>query len=124
MSDRLSYPVRTERGPAGNGARMLMRLAAYAATGLAVALVAYLIGFGFFASHVSSLKPPEQAGSADGIIVLTGGRERISTAFDLLREGRGQPGDLHSALALPPLSQVSHCVPLRKACRWPRPACR
>ncbi|MDQ0475152.1 YdcF family protein [Labrys wisconsinensis] len=45
-----------------------------------------------FARFVSTLEDHEHrpAGSADGIVVLTGGADRIADAVDLLAEGRGK----------------------------------
>jgi uncharacterized SAM-binding protein YcdF (DUF218 family) len=49
----------------------------------------WLGGFLSFASHVADLRPTgfEQA---DGIVALTGGRERIHGAIDLLLAGKGR----------------------------------
>jgi uncharacterized SAM-binding protein YcdF (DUF218 family) len=51
--------------------------------------LAFLIGLGFFANHVESLRTMPSA-SADGIVVVTGGAERIGDAIRLLEEGRGR----------------------------------
>lgn len=55
-----------------------------------VVAVAFAAGFAIFASHVSGLKTPSDTGSADAIIVLTGGHSRIGPAVDLLRSGKGR----------------------------------
>jgi len=47
-------------------------------------------GFLVFATHVSRLETPSDPGSADAIIVLTGGFARLDAAVQLLQEGRGQ----------------------------------
>ncbi|HXV29450.1 MAG TPA: YdcF family protein [Sinorhizobium sp.] len=49
----------------------------------------FIAGFLQFADTVASLQPPP-APKADGIIVLTGGFQRIDQAVDLLRSGAGQ----------------------------------
>lgn len=48
---------------------------------------AFLVGFVRFASGVAALEPPP-ALAADGIVVLTGGAERIAGGLDLLADGR------------------------------------
>lgn len=47
-------------------------------------------GFLVFATHVSRLATPSDPGSADAIIVLTGGVARLDAAVQLLEEGRGK----------------------------------
>lgn len=47
-------------------------------------------GFLVFATHVGRLATPSDPGSADAIIVLTGGVARLDAAVQLLQEGRGQ----------------------------------
>jgi uncharacterized SAM-binding protein YcdF (DUF218 family) len=56
---------------------------------LAVALVGILIGFAGFVSQLrgAEVKP---AGTADGIVVLTGGSSRVSDAMELLADGYGK----------------------------------
>lgn len=56
-----------------------------------VTVVGYLAG-GFlrFTEEVTLLSRPGVVGSADGIVVLTGGALRIDQAIDLLKEGRGR----------------------------------
>lgn len=51
---------------------------------------ALIVGFAFFADHVSRLAPPAASTRAEGIIVLTGGSQRIQAAIDLLEEGKGK----------------------------------
>jgi uncharacterized SAM-binding protein YcdF (DUF218 family) len=66
------------------------RLLGRAALG-AVALAAmFVVGFGLFAGHISSLATPQSPEKADAIIVLTGGQARIGAAVALLRSGKGQ----------------------------------
>lgn len=55
-----------------------------------VALAGFAGGFTWFASHVSGLSTPSDPGSADAIIVLTGGQSRLGAAFDLLESGKGR----------------------------------
>jgi len=47
-------------------------------------------GFLVFATHVGRLETPADPGSADAIIVLTGGVARLDAAVQLLQEGRGK----------------------------------
>ena len=47
-------------------------------------LVAWGVGFVMFANRIAGLE--QMAGSADGLVVLTGGSERIETAALLLRD--------------------------------------
>jgi uncharacterized SAM-binding protein YcdF (DUF218 family) len=58
--------------------------------GLVAALVLFVAGFFYFASLVQhSVSTPVKNTRADGIIVLTGGSERITDALSLLRNERG-----------------------------------
>lgn len=62
--------------------RRLLRLAAP----LALALVAWCLGFAWFVHRIHrAYEPPPRA---DGIVVLTGGADRIQTALRLLQENR------------------------------------
>ena len=54
-----------------------------------VGLAIWLGGFLAFASRVADLQPTGFE-TADGIVVLTGGRERIHGAIELLRAGKGR----------------------------------
>jgi uncharacterized SAM-binding protein YcdF (DUF218 family) len=51
-------------------------------------LIAAAVDFGFFLSHVARQSADPQL-KADGIAVLTGARERITAAAQLLAEGKG-----------------------------------
>ncbi|WP_279481876.1 YdcF family protein [Aureimonas sp. SK2] len=52
---------------------------------------AYLVGgFVRFASDVAALSAPPTTARADGIVVLTGGEQRLRKAIGLLREGQGR----------------------------------
>lgn len=52
---------------------------------------AYLVGgFVRFASDVAALSTPPTTARADGIVVLTGGEQRLRKAIGLLREGQGR----------------------------------
>ena len=53
-----------------------------------VAVVAWLIGFVFFANMLTPSRLPPQA--ADGIVVLTGGDSRLNEAMRLLTQNKGQ----------------------------------
>lgn len=52
-------------------------------------LCAFGLGFVWFCTSVALSGPPEDA-RADGIVVLTGGRDRVQGAVDLLEAGRGK----------------------------------
>lgn len=47
-------------------------------------------GFVRFASDVSALSVPPAVGNADGIVVLTGGEQRLKQGLELLRQGHGR----------------------------------
>lgn len=66
--------------------RLAARLAAFA---VVIGLALYLLGFGWFASHVSRLATPADPEPADAIIVLTGGQSRLDAAMELLETGKG-----------------------------------
>ncbi|MEO4000641.1 YdcF family protein [Mesorhizobium sp. CAU 1732] len=71
------------------------RRGALRAVGLAVVCLiagglAFLGGFAAFSTHVARLTTPELQGSADAIIVLTGGQARIDAALELLQSGKGK----------------------------------
>lgn len=51
--------------------------------------VILLIGFGHFTASIARMTPPARA-TADGIVVLTGGEDRISAALGLLDKGQGR----------------------------------
>ncbi|MFD2236675.1 YdcF family protein [Aureimonas populi] len=74
----------------GRGRRLAARLLGVALI-VALALSAYLAG-GFlrFAQEVASLSVPASLEETDGIVVLTGGAQRIERALDLLKRGEGQ----------------------------------
>ena len=57
--------------------------------GLSFVAACFLAGFAVFSNHVANLGPPRADRTADGIIVLTGGHQRISTAIALLKTGHG-----------------------------------
>ncbi len=57
---------------------------------LLCASLLFLIGFAFFATHVSRLSTPANPAVADAIIVLTGGQARLDAAVDLLKSGKGK----------------------------------
>lgn len=61
----------------------LVRLAAF------LVVVAVLVGFALFVRAGLTLDPERHAG-ADGIVVLTGGEGRVTTAVELLAEDRGR----------------------------------
>lgn len=74
---------RTGRGPS-------RAVAAGAALAIFAGVVLYIAGFGLFGIHVGGLQAPADVRRADGIVVLTGGRQRIAAAIDLLQSGKGK----------------------------------
>lgn len=61
-------------------------------SGLAAAaawLAVFVVSFVVYANHVASIRPSPDV-RADGIVVLTGGRARISEALELLEKKRAQ----------------------------------
>src|SRR5690606_16376753 len=62
---------------------------ARAVTGLAaLCVVLYVAGFFIFAATLDRT-PPAEVPAADGIVVLTGGPDRISAAYRLLEQDKG-----------------------------------
>ena len=60
------------------------------AVGLAaLALAAYVGGFFLFTAELDRT-PPVEIAKADGIVALTGGPDRITAAYRLLEQGKGQ----------------------------------
>ncbi|MGZ3409779.1 MAG: YdcF family protein [Xanthobacteraceae bacterium] len=55
-----------------------------------VTAVAAAVGFVWFVTRVNDLAAVERNASADGVVVLTGGPDRIADAIDLLAAGRGK----------------------------------
>jgi len=70
--------------------RRLARAVGRAAMAVMTAATVFVVGFGLFAGHISSLATPENPERADAIIVLTGGQARIDAAVALLKSGAGQ----------------------------------
>lgn len=57
---------------------------------LKLAVIAFAAFAGGFAAFVTTLPmPPQDVPAAEGIVVLTGGDDRIDAALDLLKSGRG-----------------------------------
>lgn len=56
--------------------------------GLLAAAVLWAAGFAWFVDD--ALRPPALPPAADGIVVLTGGAERVQTALQLLADGRAR----------------------------------
>ncbi|MDA4845804.1 YdcF family protein [Hoeflea poritis] len=69
------------------GARWLGRLAGLFLLVLALAVGLFAGSFLRFTRNIMALEPPRKIAEADGIVVLTGGRQRIERALDLLDEG-------------------------------------
>jgi uncharacterized SAM-binding protein YcdF (DUF218 family) len=74
-----------------DGARLPGRAVVRIALGCMVLVAAcFVVGFGWFASHVAHLSTPADPQKADAIIVLTGGQARLDAAMELLESGKGQ----------------------------------
>ncbi|KQZ14767.1 hypothetical protein ASD44_12320 [Mesorhizobium sp. Root554] len=58
--------------------------------GCMAGVLAFAIGFGWFANHVSRLVTPANPQKADAIIVLTGGQSRLDAGMNLLAMGKGE----------------------------------
>ena len=78
---------RPRRGPLTRFANRVSRVVMFV---VALAVIAGIVGFLQFSSQVTALKNAGPVQPADGIVVLTGGKARISTALDLLAEGKGK----------------------------------
>ncbi|WP_321343875.1 YdcF family protein [Breoghania sp.] len=85
----LSPPDKSSRSAAERqtGWRRRISVAVLGLLGLSIA--AFLAGYVLFAIHVSSIVADPEV-KADGIVVLTGGRERVSGALELLQGGRAR----------------------------------
>lgn len=66
------------------------RAASIALATVLVCALGYVAGFGVFGLRVAAMRAPARVEQADGIVVLTGGRQRISAAIDLLKSGKGK----------------------------------
>ncbi|WP_428031874.1 YdcF family protein [Ancylobacter sp.] len=75
--------------PRSSGLRILLRLLGVVAGLLAATTLALLIGFAFFVAGIEG-REAQTDRRADGIVVLTGGSERIVDATNLLLDGRGK----------------------------------
>lgn len=88
-SDREASPGRHASGaPTGRGGRLLAR-AAMGVVVVSFAAAAFGVGFLRFA-HEVAFGYPERNVKADGIVVLTGGRDRIQIGMDLLHQRRAR----------------------------------
>ena len=56
---------------------------------VALVMIAFIGGFFWYATQVPQVEPSFER-SADAIVALTGGRERIGDAVELLAAGRGK----------------------------------
>jgi len=81
----------TESAATSRPARSAGRIAARVLSGLLLLTAfCFVVGFGWFASHVAHLATPADPEKADAIIVLTGGQSRLDAAMDLLESGKGK----------------------------------
>jgi uncharacterized SAM-binding protein YcdF (DUF218 family) len=72
--------------------------------------VAFIVGFGWFIWRMP-FNEVELKRGADGIVVLTGGAERISDAVDLLATGRGKRLLITGVNRSTTLSEIARLVP-------------
>jgi uncharacterized SAM-binding protein YcdF (DUF218 family) len=87
MTVTAESPNPVDATPSGNRLRRVWRSVWF---GLVAGVVLFVAGFFYFASLVQqTAQLPEGKTRADGIIVLTGGSERITDALSLLRDERG-----------------------------------
>lgn len=79
---------------------------------VAVFLAAVLVAAGFarFVTHVNDLAAGADA-SADGVVVLTGGPERIAEAVELLAAGRGRRLLITGVNPLTRVAEISNRLP-------------
>jgi uncharacterized SAM-binding protein YcdF (DUF218 family) len=84
------HPNRHDAPQAGRAAGCFVQRVVLAATAVcAVAVAAIVAGFWWFVWSVPT-QEVQLNGSADGIVVLTGGSSRVADAIELLSEGRGK----------------------------------
>ena len=50
----------------------------------------FILGFALFTSKITQMSQPQTIASADAIVVLTGGTDRLKPAFELLKNGSGK----------------------------------
>ena len=81
--------MQPENGGSHTPARRARRWYRRILIGGAAIVVATFVGFLFFASSLPRSEP-KLVGSADGIVVLTGGASRVVDAVELLAAGRGK----------------------------------
>lgn len=62
----------------------------FLAGGLALIFVVWACGFIVFTGTISSMEEPKKIETTDAIIVLTGGTNRVTRAFDLISEGKAE----------------------------------
>ena len=82
-------PKRMAKTGARSGANPAARVVVGALVVVAALTSAFGLGFLWFCTWVALSAPPADA-RADGIVVLTGGRDRVAGAVELLEEGRGR----------------------------------
>ena len=86
VASGMNATVTTQKTVARRAGRLLQTLAVLFLVGLA----AFGAGFGYFLWEITRLAHVSKALTADGIVVLTGGRARVGTGFELLKSGSGK----------------------------------
>lgn len=86
MTDGMGLGYR--RRPVGYGRRRQNRSRLRRVLWLVLfSIVVWLVGFGWFLDHIAAERPPAAMPHADGIVVLTGGADRIRAGLELLMAG-------------------------------------
>jgi uncharacterized SAM-binding protein YcdF (DUF218 family) len=80
---------------------------------LAVCLVVFFVGFALFSTWIDRFETPP-ANPSDGIVVLTGGAQRIEHAIDLLRQGYGRRLLITGVNAKTSREEVARLTPSQK----------
>ena len=80
---------------------------------LCIGLACVAAGFGWFILQVQTTEPATV--SADGVVVLTGGPERIADAIDLVAAGRGKRLLITGVNPMTRMSELSRLTPRSRA---------
>ena len=81
--------------------------------------ILWALGFASFMITIMVMTPPRVMSHVDGIVVLTGGEDRVATGFDLLAHGIGDElliSGVHTSVTLPDLLRLAPPIPASFAC--------
>lgn len=70
-------------------------------------VMALVVGFALFVREARSLEASNAAETADALVVLTGGPNRVATAVTLLRDGRGERLLISGVNPVSPVSDIA-----------------